>query len=138
MPHHNHRAADWVGEFDDMDTRVVLSAPFGEGQLSAKAACCQARSGAILDEDGDESVAVILSSNHQDADSALMRLTPAQARYFARNLLSAAGWPTIGGSIRRWPARAPNSATPGRTIGNATVVSVVLLFGHINAQIMKY
>ena len=84
------RGADWVAEFDDMDTRVVLSAPFGEGQLSAKAACCQARSGAILDEDGDESVAVILSSNHQDADSALMRLTPAQARYFARNLLSAA------------------------------------------------
>jgi hypothetical protein len=42
------RDADWVGEFDDMDTRDALSDGFGEGQLSAKAACCQARSAAIV------------------------------------------------------------------------------------------
>lgn len=78
------RGADWVGEFDDMDARVVFSARFGAGQLSAKAACCRARSGAILDEDGDESVAVILGVEPT------IRLTPQQARHFGRNLLSAA------------------------------------------------
>ncbi len=67
-----------------MNTRLVFSERFGAGQFSAKAACCQARSGAILDEDGDDSVAVILGVEPT------IRLTPQVARHFARDLLSAA------------------------------------------------
>ena len=76
--------ADWVGEFDDLDTRVVFSARFDDGQFSAKAACCQARSGDILDDPAEEAPSVILG------DESSIRLTSTQARYMARDLLSAA------------------------------------------------
>jgi hypothetical protein len=73
-------------EFDDLGTRYIFSATFGDGQLGVKAAGCQARSGAILDDPTEEAPAVLLGGGEDGP----MRLTSAQARYLARNLLSAA------------------------------------------------
>jgi hypothetical protein len=74
------RGAYCVGEFDSHGVRVIYSEMFSDGQLGAKAAACQSRSGVILDDDGDEP-AVLVGD---------VRLLPARARQLARNLLSAA------------------------------------------------
>jgi alkanesulfonate monooxygenase SsuD/methylene tetrahydromethanopterin reductase-like flavin-dependent oxidoreductase (luciferase family) len=84
-------------------------------------------------EDGDDSVAVILGVEPT------IRLTPQQARHFGRNLLSAAAiaddWRL---DSRFGPQGRETAPRRGARLVTRRLFLLFLLFGHIDAQIVKY